>query len=180
VTSVTHFVFWGLVVQVRSVKAMVSVCTEMTPFGFVVVKAESELLVDVEIVETVELQSPAGESVSDALREASKQLKAYFRDSSFKFDLPLANVGTAYQRRVWAGLKAIPSGSILAYGQLACELRSGPRAIAAACRANPFPIIVPCHRVVAAHGLGGYAGAREGFQLTVKRWLLQHEGIDCA
>lgn len=62
------------------------------------------------------------------------------------------------------------------YGELAEKLASGPRAIAAACRTNPIPILIPCHRVVAKAGLGGYMGETEGEALSIKQWLLQHEG----
>jgi O-6-methylguanine DNA methyltransferase len=62
------------------------------------------------------------------------------------------------------------------YGQVSKELGTGSRAVANACRANPIPIIIPCHRVVAVHGLGGYMGAVGGEALQIKKWLLHHEG----
>ena len=62
------------------------------------------------------------------------------------------------------------------YGKLAADLGSAPRAVGQACGANPFPLIVPCHRVTSAAGLGGFANAREGWLLEVKRWLLAFEG----
>lgn len=108
-------------------------------------------------------------------REVSRQLHAYFADPRVKFDLPLQLGGSDYQRRVWAALRRIPVGRALSYGQLAQRLDSGPRAVGGACRANPVPIVVPCHRVVAAAGLGGFAGPGEGM-LHIKRWLLAHEG----
>jgi len=89
----------------------------------------------------------------------------------------LAPQGSAFQRRLWARLRAIPRGETLSYGVLARELGSSPRAIGQACRANPCPILTPCHRVVAARGIGGFAGAREGGRLAIKRWLLRHEGV---
>jgi len=91
-------------------------------------------------------------------------------------DLPLAPVGTPFQRRVWAALQAIPPGETRTYGALAAALDSHPRAVAAACRANPWVLLVPCHRAVSAHGPGGFMGATEGWPLALKRRLLEHEG----
>jgi len=109
-------------------------------------------------------------------REAVRQLRAYLQDPRFAFGLPLAPAGTPFQRRVWARIAAIPSGRTQSYGELATALASGPRAVGNACGANPYPVVVPCHRVVAAnHGLGGFARSRGGFLLDVKRWLLEHE-----
>jgi len=85
--------------------------------------------------------------------------------------------GTPFQLRVWWALLNIPLGSTVTYGELARQLRASPRALAAACRANPCPVLIPCHRVVAQNGLGGYAGAGTGPLLAVKRWLLCHEGV---
>lgn len=111
-------------------------------------------------------------------KEAVRQLRAYLADPRFVFSLPLAPAGTAFQRRVWNGIAAIPCGATRSYGELAAAIGSGPRAVGNACGANPYPLVVPCHRVVAAnHGLGGFARQRGGFLLDVKRWLLAHEGV---
>ena len=110
-------------------------------------------------------------------REAVAQLAAYFRDPHFVFDLPLTLAGTDYQQRVWCALRRIPDGKVLSYGELARRLDSGPRAVGGACRANPVPIVVPCHRVVAHNGLGGYTGGIAPGWSGIKRWLLQHEGV---
>lgn len=110
-------------------------------------------------------------------KEAIRQLRAYLKDPRFVFSLPLAPAGTAFQRRVWAGIAAIGLGETRTYGELARTLGSGARAVGNACGANPYPLVVPCHRVVAAGGgLGGFARRRGGFLLDVKRWLLAHEG----
>lgn len=108
-------------------------------------------------------------------RQAVTQLNAWFDDPRAVFDLPLDLNGTPFQRRVWAALQAIPAGETRSYGELARALSSSPRAIGGACRANPLPIIVPCHRVVAGSGMGGYSGATAGRMLAIKQWLLQHE-----
>jgi methylated-DNA-[protein]-cysteine S-methyltransferase len=110
-------------------------------------------------------------------KEAVRQLRAYLADPAFAFSLPLAPAGTGFQRRVWARIAEIPSGETRAYGALAQSLGSAPRAVGNACGANPYPLVVPCHRVVSAHGLGGFARQRGGFLLDVKRWLLAHEGV---
>lgn len=117
---------------------------------------------------------------TDALcRRVDEQLQAYFADPGFRFDLPLAAAGTAFQQRVWQTISAIPRGETLTYGEVAKHLRSAPRAVGQACGANWFPMVIPCHRVLAAGGLGGFANSDEadGFHLGVKRWLLAHEGV---
>ncbi|SEL24716.1 methylated-DNA--[protein]-cysteine S-methyltransferase [Ectothiorhodospira marina] len=108
--------------------------------------------------------------------EAAFQLAAYFQDPAFRFDLPLAPGGTSFQLRVWAALCRIPSGAPITYGQLARQLNSGARAVGGACRGNPLPIIIPCHRIIPAHGgVGGYGGATQGAGPRIKQWLLTHE-----
>lgn len=113
-------------------------------------------------------------------REVGAQLRAYCRDPDHRFDLPLHDAGTEFQRRVWQLLRDIPRGRVLRYGEAAQQLGSAARAVGQACRANPFPPLVPCHRIVAAGGLGGFAGAAadpDDERLHVKRWLLRHEGV---
>lgn len=109
--------------------------------------------------------------------EAVRQLRAYLADADFAFSLPLRPSGTAFQRRVWDEIAAIPKRQTRTYGELAKALHNAPRAVGQACGANPFALVVPCHRVIAAGGaLGGFARNGGGFMLDVKRWLLAHEG----
>ena len=109
--------------------------------------------------------------------EAGRQLRAYLADPEFVFGLPLRPSGTAFQRRVWGEIAAIPCHQTKSYGELAKALHNAPRAVGQACGANPFPLVVPCHRVIASDGaLGGFARQRGGFLLDIKRWLLTHEG----
>lgn len=109
-------------------------------------------------------------------RNICDALERYFSGEPELFDLPLCPEGTPFQQRVWQRLQRIPPGRVLTYGELARELNSSPRAVAGACRRNPIPVVVPCHRVVAASGPGGYMGQSEGRPLAIKQWLLQHEG----
>jgi methylated-DNA-[protein]-cysteine S-methyltransferase len=100
---------------------------------------------------------------------------AYFQDPSRRIDVRCKLSGTPFQRRVWRLIAAIPPGDTRTYGELAAALGSSARAVGGACRANPCPLVVPCHRVVARDGLGGFAGDRGGRLLDIKRWLLAHE-----
>jgi methylated-DNA-[protein]-cysteine S-methyltransferase len=103
-------------------------------------------------------------------------IEDYLDDARSLFDFDIELAGTPFQQQVWRALRAIPAGETLTYGQLAARIGSGARAVGNACRANPCPLVVPCHRVVGANGLGGFAGERSGRKLQIKRWLLQHEG----
>lgn len=108
------------------------------------------------------------------LDEAVTQLAAYFDGSLTAFDLPLAPHGTLFRQKVWDLMCAIPYGRTRSYADLAHDLSSAPRAIGGACGANPIPVIIPCHRVLAANGqLGGYSG---GEGLPTKIALLRLEG----
>jgi methylated-DNA-[protein]-cysteine S-methyltransferase len=106
---------------------------------------------------------------------AKEQLERYRADPDAKFDLPVLVEGSALERAVWEAMCAIPRGRTRTYGELARELGADPRAIGQACGENRLPIVIPCHRVVAADGLGGFAHATSGYLLEVKRWLLMHE-----
>ena len=116
----------------------------------------------------------------NALAErAARQLERYRDDPDAKFDLPLQVEGSPLQRRVWNAMCAIPRGKTRTYGELARELGAhfpvDARAIGQACGDNRLPIVIPCHRIVAADGLGGFGHATGGYLLEVKRWLLMHE-----
>lgn len=121
--------------------------------------------------------APEQSPTDAATRAVVEQLEAYFRDPRHQLTALLAPVGTAFQQRVWSGLQSIPVGTVLTYGELARQLDTAARAIGGACRSNPIPILIPCHRVVSRQGLGGYAGEVTGDPLAIKRWLLRHEGV---
>jgi methylated-DNA-[protein]-cysteine S-methyltransferase len=114
-----------------------------------------------------------------AAEQALQQVGRYLLDPDFAFSLPLVETGSEFQRRVWDAISSIPRGTVRTYGQVAKHIGCGaPRAVGQACGANWFPLVIPCHRVTAAGGLGGFSNHDDenGFHLAVKRWLLRHEG----
>lgn len=136
------------------------------------VRCDDDALTGIEFIEPCAEQG----ATRPPARIASEQLRAWLADADFRFDLPLRLAGTTFQQRVWAGIRTIPLGETRTYGQLAAQVGGAARAVGGACGANPFPVVVPCHRVVAADGgLGGFARHRGGFLLDVKRWLIDHE-----
>ncbi|WP_025322814.1 methylated-DNA--[protein]-cysteine S-methyltransferase [Deferrisoma camini] len=112
------------------------------------------------------------------LAQAAREFEEYFAGARTRFTVPVRfpSGASAFRLRVWETLGRIPYGAVRTYGELARTLGTSPRAVGGACRANPLPIVVPCHRVVARSGLGGYAGDWErGAAGSVKRFLLELE-----
>ncbi len=146
------------------------------PFGALGIRTEAGALRELVYLpprfEEKEPQDPLSEQVA-------RQLARYFAEPDFRFDLKLAEVGTAFQRKVWGAIAAIPRGDVLTYGEVAKLIQSAPRAVGQACGANWYPLVIPCHRVIASGGLGGFShhDDESGFHLGVKRWLLKHEGV---
>ncbi|MFO7603946.1 MAG: methylated-DNA--[protein]-cysteine S-methyltransferase [Gammaproteobacteria bacterium] len=145
-----------------------------SPIGWLGVQVDDGRLVDIEFIRAV-TSTPQRPSTLEWNIE--QQLTEYFRHNKTSFNLPLSPAGSVFQQRVWSALQDIPYGQVRTYGQIARALNSSPRAVGNACRANPIPVIIPCHRVVAARGIGGYAGKTDGPVLARKRWLLTHEGV---
>jgi methylated-DNA-[protein]-cysteine S-methyltransferase len=117
------------------------------------------------------------ENPSPLLERAAEQLREYFSGTRTDFDLPVSLGGTEFQRAIWAQLADVPFGGIVSYGELghATGRAAAGRAVGGAVGANPIPIIVPCHRVLASNGrITGYSG---GNGIPTKVWLLEHEGI---
>jgi methylated-DNA-[protein]-cysteine S-methyltransferase len=110
---------------------------------------------------------------SSLLAEAARQLEAYFAGELTDFDLPLRPEGSDFERRVWTAMQKIPYGETACYGDLATAIDSAPRAVGRACGKNPIPIVIPCHRVLAKAGMGGYSGSGG---LRTKQTLLTLEG----
>ncbi|MBU8536914.1 methylated-DNA--[protein]-cysteine S-methyltransferase [Falsiroseomonas tokyonensis] len=141
--------------------------TCLTPIGEVTISAEDGAIV------ALDWGRGRDQEPTPLLREAVTQLQDYFDGLRTGFDLPLAPFGSVFQQRVWAALRAIPPGETRSYGDLAQLLKSSARAIGQANGANPIPILIPCHRVVASGGrLGGYSG---GEGPATKRVLLDLE-----
>src|SRR4051812_17239107 len=119
--------------------------------------------------------SPLKAPVNALAERAAEQLSDYLENPDTRFELPLLIEGTAFQRQLWDALCEIPRGKTLTYGELARRLGAEPRAIGQACGDNRLPIVIPCHRVVAADGIGGFAHSTNGYLVEAKRWLLAHE-----
>ncbi len=154
-------------------------CVITAPFGGLAISTE---LVDGSLmisgIRYLERFQPTRKPQNALANRAKEQIEAYFEDPSFQFNLPLKRQGTFYQRRVWTAISEIVHGKTMTYGELAKKIKSGPRAVGGACGANYYPLLIPCHRVLSANGLGGFmqqAGA--GWGMDIKRWLLAHEGI---
>ena len=145
------------------------------PFGGLGVRIEDECLTGLDFL-------PPGiapvASTSALIRQIADQLDAYYADPGYSFTLPLAPYGTPFRHQVWQALEKIPAGETRTYGEVARQLNSGPRAVGQAVGDNPIPIIIPCHRVIAANGnLGGFMHSRTGYSQDIKRWLLRHEHV---
>ncbi|MGB2832426.1 MAG: methylated-DNA--[protein]-cysteine S-methyltransferase [Methylotenera sp.] len=142
------------------------------PFGAVGIIAQG-LQVAIELIP--EVQNTKKNTSNKLAQNVTTQIESYLKKSNSTFNLPIMPKGTPFQRRVWQAICAIPSGQVLTYSDIAVKLKSSPRAVANACGANHLPLVIPCHRVVAKHGLGGFMkGAASG--LKIKTWLLHHEG----
>ncbi len=107
--------------------------------------------------------------------EVIRQIECYLADPGFRFDLPLRVQGSEFRQRVWKVMRTIPPGRTLTYGEVARRLGSAPRAVGAACGDNRIPLIIPCHRVVARNGIGGFMHTKGDRETGIKRWLLAHE-----
>ena len=152
-------------------KASLHIAVVKTPFGKIRISA-GEYLTRIEfLTEDVPLCAPQ----SVLAHQTVYELNSYFKDPYFKFTIPYQLAGTAFQKRVWHALSALPIGTTISYGELAQKLKTGARAIGQACRTNPLPLFIPCHRVLSQHGLGGFSGDRTGKKIAIKQWLLNHE-----
>lgn len=145
------------------------------PVGAAGIRMRGETLVGLDFLPP---GTPARAAREPSARRVSEAIQVYLADPRRGFDLPLDLAGTPFRMRVWRQLRDIPPGQTRTYGQIAHALGSSPRAVGQAVGDNPIPIIVPCHRVIAADGgLGGFNHSRTGYSLDIKRWLLGHEGV---
>jgi methylated-DNA-[protein]-cysteine S-methyltransferase len=144
-----------------------------TPVGRLVLEGAGDVLVGVRLPNDLRETPISDVDPPPVLRKAAAQLEEYFDGRRTEFDVPVGLDGTPFQRQVWTELRRIPYGQTISYGELARRVGrpTGPRAVGQANGKNPIPILVPCHRVVAGNGMGGYAGG-----LPVKQALLTLEG----
>lgn len=142
-----------------------------SPIGKLAVHTDAHSIVALDYA----ARGPVSKTLSPLQRRIKQQIEKYF-DSPRDFDLPMQVRGTDFQKKVWRIMQKIPAGRTLQYGEVARRLHSSPRAVGNACRANPIPLLIPCHRIVAKNGLGGFSGKSTGVTVERKRWLLEHEG----
>ena len=142
-----------------------------TPFGAVGICAQDDFLIQVELLLVPQAEKRSSKAF---VQNIANQINQYFHNPRASLNVPFAVNGTAFQKRVWQAIAAIPCGQTLTYGELAAKVGSGPRAVANVCGANQVPLVIPCHRVVAKNGLGGFMQGKEN-GLSVKQWLLDHE-----
>jgi methylated-DNA-[protein]-cysteine S-methyltransferase len=147
-----------------------------SPLGRLGIRLEGEAVCRLDYLPGSTALKPAR---SRSARRISRELAQYFADSAYRIGVPLKLSGTPFQRRVWSALQTIPPGETSTYAEVASQLGSGARAVGNACRRNPVSVIVPCHRVVAASGMGGYSGRTSDRAIWRKHWLLSHEGATC-
>ncbi len=143
-----------------------------TPFGSIRVRASDNEILEVTFSkETARDNFPEDSIVSNLF----KQKKTTFSDPKTIIYIDYRASGTSFRERVWHEISLIPSGSTRTYGQIANKLGSSARAVGMACGDNPVPLIIPCHRVVAKSGIGGFNHSIGHFEKSVKLWLLNHE-----
>lgn len=142
--------------------------TFQSPIGPIFVSASPVALTGLRIGAQEQTDDP-----DPLVREAIAQLTAWFDGRLDRFDLPLEPLLSPRGEAHRAAICAIPYGDTASYGEIARQIASSPRAVGQACRRNPLPIIVPCHRVLAAAGAIGHYTGGEG--ITTKYWLLNHE-----
>jgi methylated-DNA-[protein]-cysteine S-methyltransferase len=145
-----------------------------TPIGRLVLECDGDVLIGVWLPHERRHVRHDVDDVPPILKETAAQLEEYFAGERTEFDVTMELDGTPFQLEVWAELRRIPYGETISYGELARRVGRprGPRAVGQANGRNPIPIIVPCHRVLASNGIGGYGGG-----LPVKRALLAVEGV---
>lgn len=144
----------------------------MTPFGVLGIRCDDEALLGIDFLPITEQPLDAVISVAASV---CQQLQGYLQDPDTEFFIPLKMNATPHQHKVWQAMLDIPRGETRSYGELAAQLNSSAQAVGQACGANPFPIVIPCHRVVGKASLGGFMRQMHGGALEIKRWLLAHE-----
>jgi len=150
-----------------------------SPIGRIEVTSDGDAVTSLSIERAGHLPwEQVPEHSTKVLDRAVKQLGEYFAGKRRDFDLPVVLRGTEFQKSVWKQLSALPFGGVVSYGEIGTSTgrATAGRAVGGAVGANPIPIIVPCHRVLASNGrITGYSG---GNGIPTKVWLLDHEGIE--
>lgn len=151
--------------------------TYVAPFGVLALLFRSQQLCQILLSFDSERYASRSQLALNAheLTAVVAQLDAYFADPTHRFELNLHSSASSFRKRLQAELANIPVGETRTYSQLAQALNSSPRAVGQACRHNEFPLIFPCHRVLAKRSQGGFAGETQGRLIDIKQWLLQHE-----
>src|SRR4029079_15372421 len=145
-----------------------------TPFAVLGIRTLGERVTDIDYLPRgVATLAPLNKLAERACRE----IERYLGDPQYVPKLPFEYSGSVFQCSVWKPVSAIPAGQTLTYSDIARMLRTAPRPVGGACGANRVPIVIPCHRVVAANGLGGFMRGEGEQALEIKRWLLRHEGV---
>jgi methylated-DNA-[protein]-cysteine S-methyltransferase len=144
-----------------------------TPVGQLILESDGDVLIGIWLPSQATTTRGDGHDAPPVLKDTATQLDEYFARERTGFDVPMELDGTTFQKEVWRELSHIPYGKTISYGELARRVGrpKGPRAVGQANGKNPIPIIVPCHRVLASNGIGGYGGG-----LPMKRALLAVEG----
>jgi len=146
--------------------------TEIATIG---IRLEGSRLVELDYLTPGKSKAPVSKNAENIRDILEKYLDAKSKVKDLKVDVKL-NV-TPFQLKVLKQLELIPYGKTKTYGEIAKKLKTSPRAVGNACRNNPVPIIIPCHRVISANGMGGYSGATDGVMMDVKSQLLRLEGV---
>ncbi|MEM1243678.1 MAG: methylated-DNA--[protein]-cysteine S-methyltransferase [Pseudomonadota bacterium] len=143
-----------------------------TPIGKIGFKIEDEKVVEIHLTASGKTSAP--KTPVENIIVAT--LANYFNQATVEIDLPFELRCTAFQKRVYLQLQKIPAGQTTTYGALAKKLKSHPRAVGQALRANPLPLLFPCHRIIGINGLTGFSGQTQGRAMAIKQHLLEHEG----
>ena len=144
-----------------------------TPFAVLGIRTVGERVTDIDYLPLgIETLAPTTKLAARACRE----IERYLDDPQYLPRVPFDYSGTAFQCKVWRAISTIPCGRTLTYMDIARALKTAPRPVGGACGRNRLPIVIPCHRVLASGGIGGFMGGHQAPALAIKRWLLKHEG----
>ncbi|MDP2903599.1 MAG: methylated-DNA--[protein]-cysteine S-methyltransferase [Methylovulum sp.] len=139
-----------------------------TPAGKLILSIRQDVITNADWAQVYGLE-PSGE------HQIQQNLEYYWTNPDIAIPVKLLRQGSAYRQLVWAALCQIPIGETMSYSALAKTIASAARAVGNACKDNPYPLFIPCHRIISASGMGGYCGQTEGEFMAIKRLLLAYE-----